>query len=120
MNRSYTCILCPNGCRLQATLEDHQLQALTGARCDKGRTYVEQELVNPHRQIASSVLVEGGTFPLASVRLTRPIPRDRIFDVMAEVKKIRLHAPVQSGETISLDVPDLSVGLIVTRSVARK
>lgn len=120
MKRSYTCILCPNGCRLQATLQDDRLHALTGARCDRGRTYVEQELVNPHRQIASSILVEGGAFPLASVRLTRPIPRDRIFDVMDAIKKIRVSAPIRSGATIPLAVEDLSVALIVTRTVARQ
>jgi CxxC motif-containing protein len=105
---------------LQATLVDDQLHTLTGARCDRGRTYVEQELVNPHRQIASSILADGGTFTLASVRLTRPIPRDRIFDVMAEIKKIRVKAPIRSGEIIPLEIADLSVALIVTRTVEHK
>ena len=83
MTREFTCIICPNGCEISA---DYEIQAdqsvvirsLEGATCKRGAEYVKQELTDPKRNIATSVLVEGGELPLASVRLTAPIPKARI------------------------------------------
>lgn len=93
MTREFTCIICPNGCEISA---DYEIQAdqsvvihsLEGATCKRGAEYVKQELTDPKRNIATSVLVEGGELPLASVRLTAPIPKARIFDAMDEIKKM--------------------------------
>ena len=92
MLREYTCIICPNGCDIRAQIEEREdgsrrICSVEGAACPKGRAYVEQELTDPQRNIATSVLVKGGILPLASVRLTNPIPRDRIFDAVSEIKK---------------------------------
>ena len=46
-----------------------------------------QELTDPRGTIATSVLVKGGILPWPAVRLTNPIPRDRIFDAVSEIKK---------------------------------
>ena len=84
MNRTMTCILCPNGCEMNLEYEEKELISVSGNRCPKGAGYAEQEIKNPMRSIASSVLVEGGDLPLCSVRLSAPIPRERIPEVMTE------------------------------------
>ena len=70
MTRSFTCIICPNGCEITAEYEGDTVYAVRGATCPKGDAYVRQELTDPQRNIATSVLVEGGELPLASVRLS--------------------------------------------------
>ena len=97
MLREFTCIICPNGCEITAGVEDNQIISIEGALCPKGETYVNQELTDPRRNIATSVLVKGGELPLASVRLTNPIPKARIFDAMAEIRGIAVEAPVEAG-----------------------
>ena len=116
MLREFTCIMCPQGCEIVVETEKeaagtgkalekagniaegnkrHTVQGeyrITGNRCPRGAEYGIQEMENPMRSIASSVLVEGGELPLASVRLTRPIPQGKIFAVMEEIKKIKLSA----------------------------
>ena len=72
------------------------------------------------RNIATSVLVTGGELPLASVRLTKPIPKDRIFDVMTEIRKVHLTAPVEEGEVVISNVLGLESDVILTRSVDKK
>ena len=52
------------------------------------------------RTFSSSVIVSGGDFLEASVRLTKPIPLAKIFEVMAEIKKIRLAAPLAIGDVV--------------------
>ena len=59
MKRTFTCIVCPNGCEVEAEYEGMQVLSVTGNLCPKGKTYVTQELVDPRRTIATSVRVEG-------------------------------------------------------------
>ena len=78
---------------------------------------ISQELVNPMRNIATSILVEGGEMPLASVRLSAPIPKAKIFDVMNEIRKVKRTAPVHEGEVVIENVLGLGSNVIVTRTV---
>lgn len=76
-----------------------------------------QEIENPMRNIATSVLIDGGELPLASVRLSGMIPKDRIFDVMDEIRKVEMPAPVHEGDVAIADVLGLGVDVIVTKDV---
>ena len=121
MNREFTCIICPNGCRINVEYEKNgentTITSIAGNLCNKGAAYVEQELIMPMRTIASSVLVDGGVLPLASVRLTKPVPKERISDVMKEIRKIRVKAPVTAGTVLISDILGLSSDVIVTKNV---
>ncbi|WP_312503206.1 DUF1667 domain-containing protein [Lacrimispora sp.] len=121
MMREFTCIICPNGCGISADIEIESgvsvIRSIDGALCPRGETYVKQELIDPRRNIATSVLVKGGILPLASVRLTKPIPKDRIFDAMEEIKKCSLTAPVTAGTVIVKNVLGYDADVIVTKSV---
>lgn len=116
MLRTFTCIMCPQGCEITAEGEGTPYR-ITGNKCPRGHAYVEQELVNPMRNIATSILVDGGELPLASVRLTAPIPKARIMDVMAEIRKIRRPAPVHEGDIVAENILGLGSNVIVTKTV---
>lgn len=117
MKRTFTCIVCPNGCEIEAEYEGAQVSAVTGNLCPKGKDYMIQELVDPRRTIASSVRVTGGDQPLASVRLTAPIPKARIFDAMAEINAQTLRAPVAIGDVVIPNLLGLGCDVITTREV---
>ena len=119
MKRTFTCIVCPNGCEIEAEYEGTEVFSVTGNLCPKGKAYVTQELVDPRRTIATSVRVEGGILPLASVRLTRPIPKARIFDVMREINRQTLTAPVRIGDVVIRDVLGLGSDVIVTKHIEK-
>lgn len=115
--REYMCIMCPRGCDIEAKIENGKIISIEGSSCPKGREYVTQELTDPRRNIASSVLVTNGELPLASVRLDKTIPKNRIFDVMGEIRKVRLAAPVHTGQTVIGNVLDLGSDVIATKNV---
>ncbi len=118
MIQKYTCIVCPNGCDIEVEINDaKQVEKVTGNLCPKGEEYVRQEIVDPRRTIASSVLVEGGSLPLASVRTTQAIPKDKIFEVMEAIKKVTVQAPIQAGTVVIANVLGLGSDVIVTRTV---
>ena len=121
-NREYTCVICPAGCLIEAEISDEpqpKLKSLTGNRCDKGEVWVRQEIENPMRTIAGSVTVSGGDFLCASVRTNRPIPLAKVHDVMAEIRKLRLEAPVATGEVLLVNPAGVDTDIIATRTVKR-
>ena len=122
MRRNFTCIVCPNGCDIAADYEVAEngaveVRSIDGHTCPRGAEYVRQELTGPRRTIASSVLVRGGELPLASVRLTAPIPKARIFDAMCEIKKLTVDAPVEAGTVLIPNLLGLGTDLVTTKSV---
>lgn len=117
MTREFTCIVCPNGCSILAEIEGGTITSVEGALCPKGQAYVRQELTDPRRTIASSVRLEGGALPLVSVRLTAPVPKARLLDVMEEIKAVRLTAPAHAGDVVIHDVLGLGADVIVTKNV---
>jgi CxxC motif-containing protein len=119
MKRTFTCIVCPNGCEMEAEYEGTNVLSVTGHLCPKGKSYVTQELIDPQRTIATSVCVEGGVLPLVSVRTASAIPKDRIFDVMAEINKQILTAPVHIGDVVIENVLGLGSDVIVTKNIER-
>ena len=120
MNRTLTCIICPNGCELEIAYEGDQILSVTGNKCPKGAEYAEQEIKNPMRTIASSVNLEGGSMPLVSVRVNDPIPKAKIMDVMEAIRKTTVTAPVKIGDVVIADVLGLGVDVVATRNVDAK
>ena len=117
MLKEYTCIICPNGCDITAEIKDSKILSMEGATCKRGFDYVSQELTNPCRTISSSVLLKNGVLPLVSVRLTMPVPKARIMDVMDALKKMCLMAPVTVGQVVATNILELGSDVIVTKNV---
>ncbi|MFI3227390.1 MAG: DUF1667 domain-containing protein [Clostridia bacterium] len=120
MLKEFTCIICPNGCAIQAQLlENNEIGEISGQMCPRGIEYVKQELLDPKRNIATSIVVENGELPLVSVRLSGAIPKNRIFDVVAEINKQKVCAPTKIGQVVIKNVLDLGADVIITKEIAK-
>lgn len=117
MNRKLTCIVCPGGCEIDVEFDGTGIQNITGAVCDRGRNYAASEITNPMRSVSSSVRLTGGMLPLASVRLTSPVPKNRMTDVMAEIRQITVDAPVSIGQVVVKNILGLESDLIITKNI---
>ena len=114
------CVICPNGCELKAVLEEGPqtvVREITGELCEKGPVWAEQELLNPVRTFASSVIVDGGDYPLVSVRTDAAIPLKSVSDVMKAIKSIKVKAPVRIGDVLIREPAGTSCNIIATRHV---
>ena len=120
MKRSYTCIICPNGCDITAEYEGADIRSITGNTCPKGEEYVRSELTRPMRSLTSSVLVTGGDLPLVSVRLSAPVPKNQLFPIMEKLRIITVPAPVHSGQIICRDILGLGCDVFATKNIACK
>ena len=104
-------------CAIASVRNGFSASAVTGHTCPRGEQYVRQELTAPRRTIASSVLVKGGELPVTSVRLTKAVPKDMIFPVMDEIRKVVLTAPVKAGTIVLHNVCGLDSDVMVTKNV---
>ena len=98
--RQLTCIGCPLGCQLTVTLEDGKEPVVAGYTCKRGEAYGKKEVTAPTRTVTFSVRVTGGEIAMASVKTRTDIPKDKIFDVMAEIRAVTIPAPVALGQVI--------------------
>lgn len=83
----------------------------------KGQGVCGAGIDGPPEKYCHICIGKGRNTPLASVRLTNPIPRDRIFDAMGEIKKCTLTAPVKAGTVVIPHLLGYDADVIVTKSV---
>lgn len=115
MIRKITCIECPVGCQLEIDEEGGHVIKITGNKCEKGVSYATQEIENPMRVLTSTVLARGLGMKMVPVRTDKPIPKDKLFAAIQEIRKIRLDHPVKAGEVIAKDLLGLGADLVATR-----
>ena len=111
-----TCINCPVGCRLQVTVQEGAVTAVTGNQCKRGETYAKQECIAPQRMITAVIPVAGSRCPL-SVKTRTPIPKKLMFACMQALADVKLTAPVQAGSVVLADICGTGVDVIATKSV---
>ena len=115
--KKVTCVVCPNGCELEVWLDDTNQINVEGIECKRGYEWAVQELIDPRRTIASSILVDNGDWPLVSVKTDRPIALADIPKVMDAIKAVHVQAPVKLGETIIANVAGTDASIIATRNI---
>ena len=119
----FTCVVCPSGCFIEVEFtEDHppKLKSLTGNLCDRGETWVRQEIENPMRTFATSLSIRGGDFGSVSLRTSRAIPRKKIFEVMDAIRGLgTLDAPINIGQVVLNNPAGTDTEIIATRVVRK-
>lgn len=117
-NREIVCIVCPNGCRMNVVIDEHnKVTSVENALCKNGRTYALNEILCPERSLTSTVAVAGGMYPLVSVRSDKPIPRDKINAALEGLRKLKLKAPVDFHQTVVEDILGTGANIITTKQV---
>ena len=111
--KEFTCIICPRGCHLKI---DDDLN-VTGNFCPRGKKYATDEVTCPMRNITSTVKINSTVINRVPVKTSGDIPKDRMFDVMQEINKACVDAPIKMHDVIIKDDLGLGVDVIATRSV---
>ena len=124
MKKELTCIICPMGCLLEADCEQTahgalHVTAVTGNTCPRGEQYARSELSHPVRTVTSTVAIRDARYSRLPVITSGPVPKERIFDVMREIRTVCVCAPVQIHDIIIENICGLGVHLIASRSMER-
>lgn len=114
MVKNFVCIQCPRGCSLTVDLET---MTVTGNSCLRGKTYGINEATHPVRTITSTVKVQGGKIARCSVKTNNPVPKEMMIEVMEEIDKVDIKAPVHIGDIIIKDVLSTGADVVATKDV---
>ena len=117
MIKKLTCIECPKSCALTVDIENCRIVKFGGNECPKGEEYAKTEIENPLRILTGTVLAKGLPFKMIPVRTDKPIPKAKVLEAAAEIKKIRVKIPFRIGDIIVPNFLGLGVNLIATRDV---
>jgi CxxC motif-containing protein len=119
-HRKFICITCPRGCALDVTMEGETVVKMEGNSCKRGIDYVTGELNDPRRMVTTTVRVKGGVHPLAPVYTESPIPKPCIIDLLAEIRKVELKAPVKLGQVVIENALGTGVNILASRNIPAK
>ena len=121
------CITCPKGCHLKV---DEESFAVTGNSCPRGAVYGASELRSPVRVVTSTVVVlsspdkgrgtgeaGGGVARRLPVKTDRPIPKGKMFAVMAEINRVRATPPIKVGDVLIPHVAGTDGNVVATKSL---
>ena len=114
MKKEMICVVCPVGCRLSVDTETFEVE---GNICPRGDVYGKEELKNPKRVVTSTVKIKSALYSRCPVKTAEAIPKHMNFDLMEELKKIELTAPVKRGDVIIENVFNSGVDVIVSRDM---
>lgn len=114
--RNLTCIGCPLGCSITVKMESGSVISVEGNTCKRGDDYARKEVTNPTRIVTTTVMVNGGTEAMVSVKTRSDIPKDKIFDCIKALKKVRVNAPVHIGDVICKDIAGTGVDIVATKN----
>lgn len=101
------------GCELTVEVEDGKAVSVTGNTCGVGKKYAETEVSAPTRMVTSTVMSDSGR-PVP-VKTRTAVPKDRIFDVVRDIKSAVISLPVKIGDTAVSDAAGTGVDVIVTK-----
>ena len=113
--RELTCINCPMGCRITVTMNGNEILSVTGNTCKRGDTYARTEVTAPVRTVTTTIKVRNGAQDRISCKTKEPVPKDKIFDVMAEINRTICEAPVKTGDVLIQDCAGTGISVVATK-----
>ena len=114
MEKEIICTVCPIGCRIKVVGEGEKVESVTGYTCKRGLEYATAEFTHPVRILTTTVKVEGADTPLVAVRSNKPVPKELLFDCMAEIKKVKLEAPVKRYQVVIENICGCGADIVTT------
>ena len=113
------CITCPMGCTLTVTHEGETVLDVEGNTCPRGLKYVESELTDPRRMVATTVRVQAGLHPLVPVYTAEPFPKPRIFELLEKLREVEVPAPVDIGQVVLENALDTGIDIVASRDMPK-
>lgn len=114
-DKEVICIVCPKGCHVKASYQNGEW-SFEYNECQRGPEYVKKELTNPTRIITSTVVIEDAIDRRLPVYTSDGVPKGMIFDVMREINKVRVKAPIKMGDIIIDNILDTGVSLVASKT----
>ena len=103
------CIMCPRGCELEVA--KGKKITVTGNACPRGVIYGEREVTSPERMVTTIKKYNDMTI---SLKTDKSVPKDKVIQVLKEIKKSKLPKTLSCGDVIIKNVCDTDANVVIT------
>lgn len=118
MQKKFICVRCPEGCEITTTLDGYgNITEITGNSCKLGIEHVNTEVKDPRRTITTTVTVEGGALTLCPVWSEKPVPKDKVLEIAANLRNISLKAPVLINQIVLENAVGSGINIVASRDI---
>ncbi len=113
------CIVCPMGCHLQVAENPNmeEVYEVAGNKCPRGKVYGINEMVNPTRVLTTTIKIENAPLKRLPVKTNGVVPKDKIFQCMEVINKVKVASPVNMGDVIVSNILNTGVDIVASRSM---
>lgn len=115
--RELICIGCPLGCNITVMMEGSSVFYVEGNTCKRGEDYARKEVTCPTRTVTSTVKVLQGEGQVVSCKTKSEIPKEKIMECMAEIRRVVATAPVHIGDVLIEQVAGTQVDVVATKEI---
>ncbi|KKN12340.1 hypothetical protein LCGC14_1017420 [marine sediment metagenome] len=115
-SKEIRCIICPTGCLVHVEKVNGEL-IIEGHSCKRGEVYARDEFIAPKRILTTTMRVENGFLPLIPVRSDKPIPKEKLRDVLREIAQTIGITPIKMGDILIENMLGLEINIIASRDL---
>ena len=112
--RELICIVCPKGCKLEVKIKEEGEILVSGNHCLRGEEYGRKEVTSPTRVVTTTIKINNRKKGQIPCKTKGEVPKDKVWDVIQEIKNLRIDAPVFIGEVLVENIAQTGVALIAT------
>lgn len=114
------CKVCSIGCELKIVKDEQQSSySVEGNRCNRGKEYGINEVIQPSRILTSRVLLKNGPMSRLPVKTNGIIPEYLVDECMEIIRLTEVSAPIEKGDIIIRNILDTGIDLVAARKVNR-
>ncbi|HEY59567.1 MAG TPA: DUF1667 domain-containing protein [Anaerolineae bacterium] len=110
------CVACPKGCELDIERDGEKI-LVSNQGCKRGVEYAISEIKDPRRMVATTVRIVGGRHPLLPVYTAEPFPKGRIQELLHELRKITVKAPIKAGKVVFENSLGTGIAILASRDM---
>lgn len=114
MDKQIKCIVCPIGCNMLVDYreETKEIISICGNDCKRGIKFIKEELEGPSRLLTTTIKINSALCGRLPVRSDVPVPKEKMQEMVREVKKIRTDIPIKAGQIIEEDFMGLGIKIL--------
>ena len=110
------CIVCPKGCHIQVTVDTAGITCKNYG-CPRGKEYAIQEATMPKRMLTGTVKINNAIHPRLPVMSDQPVAKEKLREMMDELDKITVEAPITVNQLIISNILDSGVNIVASRTM---
>lgn len=114
IEKEVICVICPSSCHITVKGDGKSVSEISGYSCKRGEDYAKTEYIAPKRTLTTTVKAEGYSCPIIPVRSNRPMPKEKVFEAMEEIRKVVATPPFYVGKPVIENILDTGVDIVLS------